>query len=233
MSSAKYAGRAMGAALLIQIVFAQVGYFRLLTPATSPDFLTGAAGHALQIRIGLLVTFGLAAMTFVVALAALPIVRHHSERMAFALLAMSTAGLATMAMESLATRFLLTLSLEAARSGGVTESLETLAASTRIARTGAHYTNLLMSHSTMLLLYATLFRCSLIPRVLAGAGVLGATLSTGAVAMPLLGARFNFQLIAPMGAATIAIIVWLLAKGLAERRPERAGAVGPPALAPA
>ena len=73
--------------------------------------------------------------------------------------------------------------------------------------------------SVAFVLYATLFRFILVPRALAGFGALAAVSEIVAVAMPLFGQPVAFAMIAPLGIAHIALVVWLLAKGFAEHEP--------------
>ncbi|HEY5545803.1 MAG TPA: DUF4386 family protein [Gemmatimonadaceae bacterium] len=218
MKSAKSAGRIIGLALLVQVVLAPPVYFRWLRPVTAPGFLENAAGSAMQIRIALLLTFVLSAMTFIAAIAALPVFRRYSERMAFAFLALSAVGLSTLAMESVATRNLLSLSLEVVKTGVATEQLQILGSLARTTRAGVHFTNLVVAHGTVCFLYIVLFRFSLVPRALAGSGMAAALLSTTAVTLPLLGYRFDFLLIVPVALCDLALILWLMARGLEERK---------------
>lgn len=217
MNTAKQVGRVIGLTLVVQILVSAPVYARLLVPATNADYLTGAAGAAMQIRIGLLLMFVLGAQSVVAAVVALPLFRQHSERMAFAYLALSAVALATLAMESMATRNLLTVSLEVAKQGEVTETLRTLGAVGRTNRATAHFTNLVFAHATLCFLFLILFRFSLVPRALAGFGVAATLLSTTAVAMPLLGYRFSFTLLQPVAVASVALALWLLIRGLADR----------------
>src|SRR5687768_5105329 len=126
MRSAKGVGRVIGLILLVQSLLAPVVYFRLLRPGTAPGFLTHAADSALQIRMGVLLLFVLGGLTLAVAIAALPVFRAHSERMALAYVALSVVGLSTLAIESMAIRSILSLSQEYAKANAANELLQTL-----------------------------------------------------------------------------------------------------------
>jgi hypothetical protein len=206
----------MGLALLVQVLLAPPVYFVWLRPVTAPDFLANAAGSAFQIRAALLLAFVPGVMTLGIAIAALPVFRRHSERFAFAYLALSTVGLATLAMETLATRNLLLLSQEYANAGAAAELLQTLGHMARSTWISVHCTNLVVAHGTVFVLYLILFRHALVPRALAGFGMAASLLSTTVVAMPLLGYGFSFRLIMPTALSALVLIVWLLARGLSE-----------------
>jgi hypothetical protein len=151
MRSAKNVGRIIGLALLIQLLLALPVYFVWMRPVTGTSFLENAAGSALQIRFALLVTFVLGAMTFTAAIMAMPVFRRYSERLALAFLALSIVGLATLAMESMSMRNMLSLSLEYAKAGAANDLLQTLGGLARSTAVGAHHTNLMVVHGTVLL----------------------------------------------------------------------------------
>ena len=83
---------------------------------------------------------------------------------------------------------------------------------------GAHHTNLMVAHVTIFVLFVILFRFTLVPRALAALGMAASLLSTTAVTMPLLGYRLVFLLILPLGLTNLALILWLIVRGLEERQ---------------
>ncbi len=218
MSSAKRVGRVVGLALLVQVILAIPVYFLWLRPATGPDFLAYAAGSALQIRAALLISFVCGAMTFTAAVVAMPLFRRYSERMAFAFLALSIVGLTTLAMESLGIRNMLSLSLEVAAAGTAGEMLQTLGRMARLAWVGAHLTNVMVAHGTVLLLYVILFRFALVPRGVAAVGMATSLMSTTVMVLPLLGYPFLGMLVLPAALTNLALTVWLIARGFEERQ---------------
>ncbi len=81
-------------------------------------------------------------------------------------------------------------------------------------RNWAHLIHLLMGGTTLLAMYLALFRFRLVPRWLAGFGILAALLQVIAVTKPLYGGWVVFPLLAPLGVAQLLLIGWLLWKGL-------------------
>ena len=67
--------------------------------------------------------------------------------------------------------------------------------------------------------YATTFRFALIPRALAALGMAAVALQIATVSLPFFGGRVIFPLLAPAGIANLALAVWLLAKGFADKAP--------------
>ena len=217
MNSPKRAGRIIGLALLTQLVLAPPVYFRLVRPGTAKDFLLNAAANAAQIRIGLLLTLVLSVTLLAAAIAAFPVFRRHGEALAMTFFALAVVNVGTLAMESVAARQLLLLSIEFANSTIPRDLLESLAAIARPSWISAHYTNLVFSHSTIFVLYLSLYRFALVPRPIAVLGLAASSLSTVTVTSPLAGNALPFNLVYPLGAANLVLLLWLLGRGLSDR----------------
>jgi hypothetical protein len=80
-----------------------------------------------------------------------------------------------------------------------------------------HFTNLMVGHTLLFLLYLALFRAAVVPRVIPVAGMIAGIVGFADVAQPLVGRHFSFYLVLPAGVCLLALIVWLLAKGLADQ----------------
>ena len=89
-------------------------------------------------------------------------------------------------------------------------------------RNWAHLVQLLFAGATLLAMYASFYRFRLVPRWLAGFGVLACVSQMIAVAKPAFGGWVIFAMLAPLGAAQLILLGWLLVKGL--RPPEAATA---------
>ncbi len=85
-------------------------------------------------------------------------------------------------------------------------------------RNWAHVIHLLTVGGLLLAMYGALYRLRLVPRLLAGFGMLAALSQMIAVAKPLFGGWVIFPMLAPLGLANLALIVWLLWKGLEPAR---------------
>lgn len=215
-NSAKGAGRVIGALFLIQMVLATPVYIVMLRPVTALGFLAIAAGSAFQVRLAVLLSLGLGALTLAIAIVAMPVFRRYSERRAVTFLALSIVNLSTLAIESIALRNMLALSLEYARAGA-DERLQMLGGLAHSTWYMAHHTNVTVAHAAAFVFNWILFRFALVPRTLAALGMAATLLSTTAVALPLLGFRFVFLLIVPTAVTQLALVFWLLAQGFEER----------------
>ena len=216
MASARSVGRLMGVLFLAQGVLAPLIYFRLLRPGNGAQFLQTAAAHASDVRMALLLALVSGLLTIGIALTAWPVLRRHSERHALAYLALGVMAFAALSMENLILRQMLAASEQSARGLG-REALEALAPMMRESWRQAHFTTLLLAHAAGLALHLALLRFRLVPRIVPAAGVAAALFSMGAVAMPLLGGTFSFSAMGPIGVVQLALVGWLLARGLDEK----------------
>src|SRR6266849_10795752 len=90
MRSAKSTGRLIGVLLFVQLAGLIVPFVFLHPLMTGPrDFLANAAGASLQIRVAVFLLFANCALTIGISIAAWPVFRQYSERMALSLVAVS------------------------------------------------------------------------------------------------------------------------------------------------
>lgn len=219
MRSARSVGRIAGILLLAQIVVAFLAQFVLLARVSAPPgFLANAAGSPLQVRVSVLLWFVASGLTLAVAIATLPIFRQYSERMALLYLALSVLGLSTSAFDNAAVLNMLSASQEYAKAGEANELFQALGAMAYSARYAAHYINLVVGGITTFVLVSILFRFALVPRALAAFGLATFPIQVTAVAMPLLGYRYQAVLLMPAALSLLALVFWLIAKGFEERR---------------
>jgi hypothetical protein len=218
MRSAKSVGRIVGILLLAQIVVAFLAQFVLLARVSAPPgLLANAAGSALQVRVSILLWFVASALTLAVAIAALPVFRQYSDRMALLYVALSVLGLSTSALDNVAVLNILSLSQEYATAGAASELFQALGAMVRSARYASHYINVLVGGITSFVLVSILFRYALVPRALAAFGLVTFPVQMTAVAMPLLGYRYQAAMLMPAALSLLALVLWLIAKGFTDR----------------
>jgi hypothetical protein len=219
MRTAKSVGRIVGILLLVQIVVAFLAQFVLLARVSAPPgFLANAAGSPLQVRVSVLLWLVASALTLAVAIAALPVFRQYSERMALLYLALSVLGLSTSAFDNVAVLNMLSLSQEFAKAGAEHELFQALGAMARSERLAAHYVNLVVGGITTFVLVSILFRSALVPRALAAFGLATFPVQVIGVALPLLGYRHQAVTLIPAAVSLLALVLWLIARGFEERQ---------------
>jgi Na+-transporting NADH:ubiquinone oxidoreductase subunit NqrD len=159
------------------------------------------------------------------AVLAWPVLRRCSLSMALLFLALGIANFSTEVAEQTASLSMLSLSqkfaVAAPSEAGLFQGLGDVVAA---AHHWAHYMNLIVGGLSMSVFYAALLRFALIPRALAGFGLIAALLLLDAVVTPLFGQTINFMLLAPVGLAQLGVSLWLMARGFTETadiRPDR------------
>lgn len=212
------AARTIAVLLLAQTIIAPIINLRILAPVFAPPgFLPQASQHATGLGIAVLLALVASALMLGTAIAAAPVLRRHGDVLATWVVALATAGFALVAVEQ--SRILSMLSLSqayAAAQPANVELYDVLRGVVGSARNWAHYVGLMVAGATFFALFAALFRHALVPRVIAGFGMLAALLQMFSVARPLFGHPVAFALLAPIGIAIIALSGWLLAKGFSE-----------------
>lgn len=221
MEPSKTTGRITGILLLVHLLGGLMLPYILMQPAmAAPGFLENAATHAVRIRTAVLLLFLSGAITVAVALVALPVFRRHGERLALLLVVLSAVNLALHAVESGALLSMLSLSQEyGERDAADTSLFQGLGAVVGFARRGAHFTHLLVVGSWIFTLFAMLRRSRLVPRPLAGLGMLAAVVQVAGVPLrAILGLEVVTAMAIPLAPVYAAAAMWLMWKGFAERQ---------------
>lgn len=221
MEPSKTTGRITGILLLVHLLGGLMLPYILMQPAmAAPGFLENAATHAVRIRTAVLLLFLSGAITVAVALVALPVFRRHGERLALLLVVLSAVNLALHAVESGALLSMLSLSQEyGERDAADTSVFQGLGAVVGFARRGAHFTHLLVVGSWIFTLFAMLRRSRLVPRPLAGLGMLAAVVQVAGVPLrAILGLEVVTAMAIPLAPVYAAAAMWLMWKGFAERQ---------------
>lgn len=222
MRSAKSTGRIIGMMLFVQLVGLTLAFI-LLLPITTSVFLENGAGIALQIRVAVLLLFASGALTIGIAIVGFPVFREYSDRMALWFLALSIIWFSMQAVDNIHILSMLSLSQQYAQGGtSNAELFGALATALRSTRRWAHYTELLVIDTWFFVLYSLLFRFALVPRALAGFGLIMVIVHTAAIPLPtLLGYSSVLVLAYSLALSYLAVGTWLVVKGFAEcHRPQ-------------
>jgi hypothetical protein len=226
MRTAKSVGRTVGVLYLVQMIVAPLVNFVLLAPALTapPGFLANAAANTMQVNVAVLLSLVTGALALGIAIVAVPVFRRHSYAMALWFLALAVVHFSGIVVEGIAVRSMLSLSQEYVKADpadiGLFHAPGTLV---RSVRNSAHYMNLLVSGSLLLVLYAVLFRFALIPRALSAFGLATVALLITGSMIPLSGQPVVMQMFMPMGLSQLALVLWLMARGFEDRNAVQAG----------
>jgi hypothetical protein len=138
--------------------------------------------------------------------------------MTLGLLAVSVLWFAMQAVDNVHILSLLSLSQRYVDSGATNaELLDALGAAARSTRRWAHYTELLVIESWFFVFYGLLYRLSLVPRPLAGFGLLMVLVHAAGITLPTFLGRDSVPAMAySLALSSLAVNGWLLVKGFAE-----------------
>jgi len=232
MEQEKHVGRLLGVLLLVHLAGGLILPYVLLDLAMAPagSVIENAAQHAVYVRTAVVLFIAAAGLVLTIAITAWPVFRQHHERLALAFVALAAANLALQLVESGTVLTLVSLGNELAANAG-DAALQAAGTAAVLARRWAHFTQLLTVVSWLFVLYLTLWRTALVPRLLAALGMLTTLLQiTGVPARAILGFDLIMPLAMPLAPVHVALACWLIVKGLRARaRPE--AHIGHPDLA--
>lgn len=215
----KTVGRVVGVLLLVQIAAGITVNFVLLAPVfAEPGFLDNAALHANRVSLSVLIGLLTGAISVGIAIVAFPVFRQNSRAMALWFFSLAVVGLSTTALEQISVLSMLSLSQSYGQANPPDESLfQVLRGVVASLRNWSHYTDLIMGGGFLLVFYAVLLRFALVPRVLAGIGLVAVLLQLTAVTMPIFGQPVVMVMLMPVGLTQLVVACWLIVKGLRVR----------------
>jgi len=219
MRSEKSIGRIIGILLFAQLAGLIVP-FVLLHPLTRvpAEWLANAAESSFQIKLAVCLLFANCALTIGISIAAFPVFRQYSHRMALLLVAVSVIMFTLQAVDNAHMLSMLSLSQQYAQAGGGQQEIfQTLAAALGATRRWVHYSELFVIDAWIFLLYSILYRFALVPRALAAFGLITVVLHFTAIPLPLfLGYPSVTLMGATMALSHLVLVLWLVTKGLKE-----------------
>ena len=216
MTSATRAGRLVGMLLVVQLATGLMLPYILLQPVQA-NFLDTAAGMAGLIRSCVLMLFVGAAVSVAMAVATWPHVRARSHALGLWLLALAVINFTLQLLENTHWLSMLSVSQAYAEADGAGAALfQPLGIVVRAAWKWTHFSHILVVVAWLFTLYCVLFRCAMVPRVLAIIGMVTCLLQFIGITLPVFGGyRMPFPELfgMPLGVANLMLALWLLAKG--------------------
>lgn len=218
MGVAKRVGRIVGTVIVAQMVGGVLVNFVLEAPLFgSPGFLVNAATHAQPVAIAALSGLVMEGLWLVTAVTLFPILWRRSQALALGLVALGAVLLAVAALESAGVMSMLSASEAYAKADDAgRKQFELVRVVVASARNWAHFLARVLDGVTLFVFYASLYRFALVPRVLAGCGLISVPLMLTGLLMPFFGEPVEFRLLAPLGVSQMLLALWLLVKGFRE-----------------
>jgi uncharacterized protein DUF4386 len=215
MESSGTKGRIIGILLLSQLIGGILVNFILAAPLfNSPGFLINGALYSKQIGFSVLLGLMISGVAVAIAITAFPVFNKFSNAMALWFLSLSVVSLSASVVEQISMMSLVSFSMEYSGADAATrEQMELIRIVVASARNWAHYIGLLISGTTIFLMYLTLYRFRLVPRLLSVFGLVATVSQLTGVSMPLIGWKLEFLMLAPLALSQIALGAWLAARG--------------------
>jgi hypothetical protein len=211
MEAESRAGRIIGALIIVQMIFGVLVNFVLEAPLfDAPGFLVNAARYSRQIGFAALLGLITEALWVGIVITAFPFFYRHSRTITLWFAALAVVVLAAAVVENAAVMSMVSLSEAYAKASSVDRAqLETIRVVAASARNWPHFLARMLDGCTIFAFYAVLYQSALVPRVLAGFGLIASVLQVGGVAMPLFGHDVVFPMLAPLGLIQLILAVWL------------------------
>jgi hypothetical protein len=215
MGTPRRAGRIIGVLIIAQMVGGGTVNFTLEAPLFgAPGFLVNAASHSQQLGLAVLLGLVTQALWVGIAITAFPIFARRSQTMALWFIALAVVILAVAVVENAAVMSMVSLSEAYTKaSAAEREQIQIVKIVVASARNWPHYMARIFDGGVIFVFYIALYRFVLVPRALAGFGLIAVTLMVTAVAMPLFGHDVVFPMLAPLGLSQLLLAVWLITKG--------------------
>lgn len=213
--------RLIGALFLSAFVFYGVGNGLVTATVAAPGFLATIPAHETTLVLGTLLMLLDSAAVIGIAALFFPILERHGKSAAPAYLAARTVEAVLLAVGVLCLLMLLPLAQHAIDTGEASAAwARTLGSLAIQANTMAYQIASMAAGLGGVFLCWLLFRTRLIPRFLAGWGVIGYAVFVAGAVSEILGIHIGLMLSIPGGLFEVALGVWLLLKGF---QPETRG----------
>ena len=211
--SRMWTSRLIGALFLAGFVIYGAGSILVTSVVDGPDFLAGVGSQKTTLALGAFLMIATTAVDIGKAVFFFPVLERHGKRTAVAYLATMVFEMAMMTVGVLALLMLIPLADEADQLGhDAAQALGSLAVDTNET---AYQIGQLSLAFGCLFLCALLFRTGLVPKWLAGWGLIGYLLHMAGAAAEIFGAPISLVLLIPGGIFEVTLAIWLLIKGFA------------------
>jgi hypothetical protein len=220
-----WTSRLIGALFLAGFVIYGTGSILVTSVVGGPDFLAGVGSQKSTLAIGAFLMIATTAVDIGKAVLFFPVLERHGKRTAVAYLATMIFEMAMMTVGVLALLMLVPLADGADEIGrDAAQALGSLAVD---ANETAYQIGQLSLAFGCLFLCALLLRTGLVPRWLAGLGLVGYALHMTGAAAEIFGAPISLVLLIPGAIFEVTLAIWLLVKGFTPAAYDAAGATGP------
>ena len=208
-------GRIIGILLLVQVAGGiSVNLFLTAPLFASGGFMVNASGHAQQIGLSVLVSLITTGLSLAVAILGFSAFRRTHPSLSIGFIALAAVGLSATVFENISVMSMVSFSEVHTHATAVEQDvLGAVQGMVAATRNWSHYIGLILSGAILFVFYLMLFQSRLVPRILAGFGLIAVLSQLSSVSLPLFGHDVIFPMLAPLGLSQIALSFWLIAKG--------------------
>lgn len=219
MNSPRTTGRRLGILFLLHLVSGLLTPYMLLhSLATSKSIAEAASVSSFQVRLAVILLFIGGALTIAIAVTAWPVFRAEARALGMCVLVLATVNFALQCIEIAGYMSMFSFSREyTIAAAGNVALYDAIGAAVRLAWKWPHYTHLLVMVSWMFVLFLTLWRTALVPKVLSGLAMLTAVMQITGITLPQFipyPAPPAMLMGIPLAFGYAALAVWLMVKGI-------------------
>ena len=214
MYSNQKAGRISGALLLFVFVSGVLIFQFLQGPVLfSDEYLSTTSEHSNQIIVSVLLSMLSGLATILIATILLPIFKRHSSLLGYLFLAFCIVSFIAVMLDNVSVISMLELSNEYVANGS-DSSLNILETMVYQRHRWTHYFYLLLSCFPVFVLYYTLYRSKLVPRLISIFGIFAVALMFVEEVLSIFGQGISMDMLLPMALVQLTLPIYLLIKGL-------------------
>lgn len=207
--------RIVGLLFLVNFITGIIVYQFLQGPVLfSDDFLTATAIKSNNIIISILLLFISGILSIVIATLLLPIFKKYNMVLALLYLSFSILNFIAISIDNNSVLSMLEFSLAYTEYDGNDSNTNDLMSQVIYKRHWwSHYLSLFISCFPVFVLYFTLYRSKLIPRVLSVFGIIAVILMFIEIISSILGNSISMNMLLPIGLIQLTLPLWLIFKG--------------------
>ena len=209
-------GRIVGILLLTSIILGVLVFQILQGPVLfADDFLTATSDNKNSIITSTVLGLLNGIITIIIAVLMLPVFKQYNFGLSFLYLSFTIVSFVMIAMDNVSTLSILELSISHSKHEEVNgETFGIISELVYQKHWWTHYMSLLSSSFYMFTFYLLFYQSRLIPKILSVAGLIAVSMMSIEILCSIFGQSIGMILMLPLGIVQLALVGWLLIKGI-------------------
>lgn len=222
MRSPESSGRIVGVLFLVHLITGlMTPYILLQSLAMAKTVAASSAVNPVQVRLAVMLLFLGGALTIAIAISAWPAFSEHARALGVWVIGLAIANFALQCAEIAGYMTMFTFGQEYAKAAAADLAIyDVVGTGVRLAWKWVHYTHLLIMVGWMFMVFATLWRSTMAPKLLAGLAMLTSLMQITGITLPQFipyPSPASMAMGVPLAFAYLALAVWLMLKGFPVR----------------